>query len=134
MYSAWPDCSNVGNTTELQPQQSASLPFFFLSLSLIALVLHSVWTECKYVTRDGQFNPDGRVVNNVGDFDMLANAILFNSLAWALSNGNDTYAARVAKYVDAWFLNPDTFMNPNLNYAQMERGVGGQVGTHTGIL
>ena len=94
---------------------------------------HQVWTECKYVTRDGQFNPDARLVNNVGDFDSLANAVLYNSLAWAL-NGSEIYPQRVAQFINAWFLDPDTFMNPNLNYAQMPRGVDGQNGSHTGVL
>ena len=93
----------------------------------------AVWTTCPYVSRDGQFNPDARMVNNVGDFDSLANAVLYNSLAWAL-NGNSLYSSRVVTYINAWFLDPDTYMNPNLNYAQMERGPTGQNGTHTGLL
>lgn len=92
-----------------------------------------VWTTCPYVSKDGQFNPDGRVVNNVGDFDSLANAVLYNSLAWALQ-GYSVYSSRVVTFIKAWFLDADTYMNPNLNYAQMQRGPDGQVGTHTGIL
>ena len=92
-----------------------------------------VWKTCPYISKDGQFNPDGRVVNNVGDFDSLANAVLYNSLAWALQ-GYSVYSSRVVTFIKAWFLDPDTYMNPNLNYAQMQRGPDGQVGTHTGIL
>ncbi|KAJ3524052.1 hypothetical protein NM688_g8630 [Phlebia brevispora] len=96
---AWPNCSNVDNTTALTQQQ--------------------IWTECIYVTRD--------------DFDSLANAVLFNSLAFAL-NGSESYAARVANYINVWFLDSNTYMNPNLNYAQMQRGIYGQNGSHTGVL
>ncbi|KAI1792432.1 chondroitin AC/alginate lyase [Ganoderma leucocontextum] len=109
----WPDCSSVGNTTELTPQQ--------------------IWVTCPYVVKDGQFNPDGRMVNDVGEFDDMANAVLYNSLAWAL-NGSSVYAARVTKYISTWFLDDATYMTPNLNYAQMERGPNGQNGTHTGLL
>ena len=66
----------------------------------------------------------------------MSNAVLFNSLAWALSSKNSTYSSRAVTWIKAWFLDEDTYMNPNLNYAQMQRGPGpeGQMGTHTGIL
>jgi hypothetical protein len=38
------------------------------------------------------------------------------------------------KFIRTWFLDSDTAMKPNLNYAQMIRGPGEQVGSHTGIL
>lgn len=38
------------------------------------------------------------------------------------------------KYIKTWFLDEDTRMNPNLNYAQMIRGPKGQIGRHTGVL
>ncbi|KAI0342368.1 chondroitin AC/alginate lyase [Trametopsis cervina] len=109
----WPNCTGVGNTTELSQQQ--------------------IWTTCPYISKDGQFNPDARVVNNIGDFDSMSNAVLYNSLAWSII-GDSVYSSRVATFIKAWFLDPDTFMNPNLNYAQMQRGPDGQTGTHTGIL
>ncbi|KAI0772940.1 chondroitin AC/alginate lyase [Trametes elegans] len=110
---SWPDCSKVGNTTELAPEE--------------------VWKTCPYYTRDGEFNPDGRLINDVGAFGDLADAVLYNALAWAL-DGNGQYSANVAKFVKAWFLDADTAMNPNLDYAQLKRGPDGQVGQHTGVL
>jgi len=111
---AWPDCSGVGNTTELTPEQ--------------------IWTTCPYVTKDGQFNPDARMVNNIGDFDDMANAILYNALSFAITGKFNNGSDNVAEFVKTWFLDAATLMNPNLNYAQMKRGPGGQVGTHTGVL
>ncbi|KAI0342361.1 chondroitin AC/alginate lyase [Trametopsis cervina] len=110
---AWPDCTLAGNTTELTPQQ--------------------IWTACDYVTRDGEFNPDNSLIPNSDDFDSMANAVLFNSLSWAI-NGSDQYSSRVTTYIKTWFLDADTYMNPNLNYGQMQRGPKGQNGTHTGVL
>ncbi|KAI0649839.1 chondroitin AC/alginate lyase [Trametes meyenii] len=110
---SWPDCSSVGNTTELSPEE--------------------VWTTCPYVTKDGQFNPDGRLINDVGAFQDFSDAVLYNALAWAIK-GNAAYSSNVAKFVKAWFIDADTAMNPNLNYAQMKRGPDGQVGQHTGVL
>ncbi|KAL1948381.1 hypothetical protein VTO73DRAFT_12456 [Trametes versicolor] len=110
---SWPNCTSVGNTTALTDEE--------------------VWTTCPYETRDGQFNPDGRLVNDVGAFSDLADAVLYNALAWAIK-GSGTYSGNVATFVKSWFLDADTAMNPNLNYAQMARGPDGQVGQHTGVL
>lgn len=46
-----------------------------------------VWTTCPYESRDGQFNPDVRQVNNVGDFQDFSEAVFYNAIAWALNTG-----------------------------------------------
>lgn len=93
-----------------------------------------VWTECDYVDRDGQFNPDVRILaNDIGNFGNMSDGIMFSALAWAI-NGNTSYVDTIVKWIDMWFLNNDTAQTPNLNYAQMERGPTGQIGTHTGLL
>jgi hypothetical protein len=43
-----------------------------------------VWTTCPYVTHDGEFNPDRLLVNDVGGFYALSDAVLYNSIAYAL--------------------------------------------------
>lgn len=45
-----------------------------------------VWTTCPYVSRDGQFNPDVRTVNDVGAFQDLSEAVLYNAIAWTVLN------------------------------------------------
>ncbi|OBZ76953.1 hypothetical protein A0H81_03400 [Grifola frondosa] len=110
---SWPNCTGVGNTTELTPEQ--------------------IWVTCPYYTRDGLFNPDARLVNDVGAFGNMSDAVFYNALAWAI-NGSSVYSANVAQYIQTWFVDPDTAMNPNLNFAQMARGPNGQVGQHTGVL
>ncbi|EAU83852.2 hypothetical protein CC1G_09521 [Coprinopsis cinerea okayama7 len=101
----WPDCSDVGNTTVLSEEE--------------------VWTTCPYRRRDGEFNPDVRGVNDVGNFQDMSDAVLYNALAWSLEEAGKTLT---------WFLNPDTRMNPNLNFAQMIRGSNGRPGSATGVL
>jgi len=54
-------------------------------------------------------------------------------LAWVLTGSSD-YSANAAHFINTWFINPDTAMTPNLQYAQIHRGPDGQNGTHTGIL
>jgi hypothetical protein len=79
------------------------------------------------------FNPDRLLVNNTGDFQAMSDAVFYNALAWVLT-GQSKYAANAANFIDTWFINPDTFQTPNMQYAQMERGPTGQVGVHTGLL
>jgi len=109
----WPNCTGVGNTTELQPAQ--------------------MWVQCQYYYRDGMFNPDRLLVNNTGDFQAMSDAVFYNALAWVLT-GSQKYSANAAHYIDTWFINTDTAQTPNLQYAQMERGPNGQIGDHTGLL
>ena len=73
------------------------------------------------------------MVNNIGDFDDMADAVVYSAMAFVISN-DDNFASNAVKYIRTWFLDADTKMNPNLNYAQMKRGPDGQNGTHTGVL
>jgi hypothetical protein len=63
----------------------------------------------------------------------MADAVLYNTLAWAI-NGSSQYATNVASWINTWFLANDTYMNPNLNYAQVTRGPTSNAGNHTGVL
>ncbi|KAK7042722.1 chondroitin AC/alginate lyase [Favolaschia claudopus] len=111
----WPDCSNVKNTT--------------------ALSLADESKQCNFVYRDGQVNPERSVIQDFQSFFNLSNAVLYNSIAAVLQNKTSSvYSKNVAKFVDTWFLDAATGMNPNLNYAQMGRGPNGQFGAYTGVL
>jgi hypothetical protein len=74
-----------------------------------------------YVNRDGQSNPD--------NFDlhrkvMIALSKQMPSLtaAWMLT-GERRYAERACDHLTAWFVTPESRMNPNLQYAQAVIGV-----------
>ncbi|KAH7090029.1 chondroitin AC/alginate lyase [Auriculariales sp. MPI-PUGE-AT-0066] len=97
----WPDCSKVGNTTELTPEE--------------------IWKTCPYVGRDGQFVPDVRLINDTGSYAALCDAVFYTSIAWAITD-DDKYANRAIEYIRTWFLNEETYMNPNLVYSQVIRG------------
>lgn len=96
-------------------------------------MMFAVYVKCRYVQRDGQFNPDVRLVNDTGDFQTMSDAILYNTLAWVIS-GSNVYMNNAVHYIDTWFINPNTYMYPNLDFAQGRRGVGGRNGSHTGVL
>ena len=74
-----------------------------------------------YVNRDGQSNPA-----NFNDHRklMIALSIQMPALtaAWLLSR-DKRYSRHAADHLHAWFVAPETRMNPNLEYAQAVHGV-----------
>lgn len=83
-----------------------------------------------YVNRDGQSNPD--------NFDehrkvMVALSLQMPALtaAWILT-GDNRYGKRAADHLRAWFVTPETRMNPDLMYAQAVQGV--STGRNYGII
>ncbi|KAK7042641.1 chondroitin AC/alginate lyase [Favolaschia claudopus] len=111
----WPDCSKVPNHNKLTQSQ--------------------VWKTCPYVFRDGQVNPDRWLPNDFQSFFNLSDAVLYNAIASTFQNDSSSkYSQNAVKFINTYFLDPRTAINPNLNYAQMNRGPNGQHGEYTGIL
>ncbi len=83
-----------------------------------------------YINRDGQSNPD-----NFDDHRkvMVALSVQVPALtaAWVLT-GNNHFAERACDHLRAWFVTPETRMNPNLQYAQAIQGV--STGRSIGII
>ncbi|KAJ7032544.1 alginate lyase-domain-containing protein [Mycena alexandri] len=99
------------------------------------LDLAETWRQCNYVFRDGQVNPDRNSIQDFQSFFNFSDAVLYNSIAATLQNkSSSVYSQNVVKFIETWFLDADTAMNPNLNYAQVNGGPSGQTGVYTGIL
>jgi hypothetical protein len=83
-----------------------------------------------YINRDGQSNPE-----NFDDHRrvMVALSIQMPALtaAWVLT-GNKRFAERACEHLRAWFVTPETRMNPNLQFAQAIQGV--STGRSIGII
>ncbi|WVQ81559.1 hypothetical protein IAT38_003683 [Cryptococcus sp. DSM 104549] len=109
----WPDCSSVGNTTELTKEE--------------------IEQQCPYVRRDGEFNPDIHEVHNAKDLTEMTNSIYLSSLAYVYSK-DPKYTSHINHAIHTWFVNNQTKMNPNVNYGQVIRGPGHGIGRHTGVL
>lgn len=60
------------------------------------LGFYLVWKECKYSSRDGLFNPDGRLINDVGNFQSLSDAVLYNAIAHQLEGVPSTTYSQTA--------------------------------------
>lgn len=65
--------------------------------------------------RDGQFVYDQHLVNNTGDISALGDAVVYASIAWAIT-GDGTHAANVAEWINAWFVDNSTAQTPNRTF------------------
>jgi hypothetical protein len=83
-----------------------------------------------YINRDGQSNPE-----NFDDHRRVMVALSKQmpalTAAWLLT-GEKRYGRRAADHLRAWFVTPETRMNPNLQYAQAVLGV--STGRNYGII
>ncbi|MBR6945920.1 MAG: alginate lyase family protein [Prevotella sp.] len=85
-----------------------------------------------YISRDGESNPelDKFDRNKLG---AMASRVTRLSLAWYFS-GEEKYAQKATELIRVWFFNKDTYMKPNLDYAQMIPGVNGGKGRKSGLI
>ena len=83
-----------------------------------------------YIQRDGMSDPDNFNAHRLA-LIRLSVQVPALAAAWALTRKKD-YAEHAAKYLRAWFLDPATLMNPNLQYAQAIHGI--TTGRGTGII
>jgi hypothetical protein len=74
-----------------------------------------------YVNRDGETNPKNFEYHRMAMRDMK-DAVAALAAAYALT-GDDKYIPKAEEFIRFFFLNPETKMNPNLDYAQAVLGV-----------
>lgn len=85
-----------------------------------------------YISRDGESNPELEKLDRV-PLGKMANGVITLSLAWYLS-GEEKYAQKATGLIRTWFLDKDTRMNPNLDYAQMIPGHHNGKGRSSGVI
>jgi hypothetical protein len=74
-----------------------------------------------YIRKDGERNPEALDYTDHNFFSQTNEGIFNLSLAYYLSS-NEDYAIKAVEFLRVWYLNPDTKMNPNLNFAQAVKG------------
>ncbi len=86
-----------------------------------------------YIRHDGLVNPESRnpALGDNGRMREMSSTVQTLALAYYFTS-NEAYAAQAAKFLHAWFLDPATRMNPNLEFAQAVPGK--NTGRGTGIL
>src|SRR6266704_3793384 len=75
-----------------------------------------------YIRRDGERNPEINKITDHRSLDQLESSVETLALAYYFK-GDEAYAARATQLLRAFFLDPTTRMNPNLQYAQYIPGV-----------
>lgn len=76
-----------------------------------------------YVSRDGQVNPEKYTISDKGNLDDMIYRVNRLSAAYYFTE-DARYASKAQELLRVWFLNNDTYMNPNLEYAEIEKGKG----------
>ena len=73
-----------------------------------------------YIRKDGKTNPDNFVAHRLA---MIRFSRIIGSLASAYSiSGDSRYVHQAARHLKAWFVLPETRMNPSLEFAQAIHG------------
>src|SRR5262249_2345304 len=75
-----------------------------------------------YIRRDGERNPEINKISDHHTLDQMEAASRTLSLAFYFT-GKEEYAAKAAQIILAWFLDPATRMNPNLENGEFIPGV-----------
>ena len=75
-----------------------------------------------YIRKDGQTNPEVKEYKDKEYMPKMCELVSTLGLAYYFSS-EEKYAEHAAKLLKVWFLNPETKMNPNLNFAQAIKGV-----------
>lgn len=88
---------------------------------------------CPYINKDGLTNPEREDVTRYDavKLDKMISAVDSLGVAYYVTRQTQ-YADRAVLWLRTWFINPDTCMNPNLDYAQ---GIPGKTnGSPSGII
>jgi len=75
-----------------------------------------------YVRRDGERNPEINKFPDHQSMDKMVSAVETLALAYYFE-GDEAGADKAARLLRAWFVDPATRMNPNLEYAQAVPGI-----------
>ncbi len=75
-----------------------------------------------YIRRDGERNPELKRISDHDNLGRVTNAVATLGLAYRLT-GRADYAAKAARFVRVWYLDPATRMNPHLKFGQGIPGI-----------
>lgn len=76
--------------------------------------------EGPYIRKDGQTNPENFIAHRLAMI-RLSQIVGIQTSAYLLT-GDEKFAKATQKHLEAWFVNPETRMNPSLLYVQAIQG------------
>ena len=76
-----------------------------------------------YVSRDGKVNPEIYTILDKTNLDDMIKKVGTLAIASYFTD-NPKYSSKAQELLRVWFLDNDTYMNPNLIYAEIEKGKG----------
>ncbi len=115
-------------TSETSPRSAGGKHDFFSEADYF-------WPDPKnpdgpYINRDGMTNPDNFLAHRKA---MIRFSKIIGALASAYKlTGDEKYVKQAVKHLKAWFVDPMTLMNPNLQYSQAVKGL--YTGRNYGII
>ena len=116
--------SIVGNTGKLKINSSMSDLHDYFSIAPYYWPNPNTPDGFPYIRKDGERNPRKQQVSDQAELSHLISAVTNLSLAYHIT-GKEAYAEAASRFLRAFFIDPSTRMNPNLNYAQAILGVNG---------
>jgi hypothetical protein len=84
-----------------------------------------------YIYRDGEINPEVYTAPDGAYMHKMIERVKILSVAFYFTD-NNVYASKASELLRVWFLNSDTYMNPNLQYAEVITGKNN--GSRSGII
>ena len=84
-----------------------------------------------YIRKDGEVFPGTADYQDPANFGTMLNNVTTLSLGYYFT-GDKAFAEKAAALLKVWFLNPETKMNPNLNFAQAV--IGSSDGRGAGVI
>jgi hypothetical protein len=76
-----------------------------------------------YISRDGQKNPEIYTILDNRNLEEMVYRVMILAIANYFT-GDDKYNLKAQELLRVWFLDKDTYMNPNLQFGEYERGKG----------
>jgi hypothetical protein len=74
-----------------------------------------------YIRKDGETNPEIYIIKDKKYFQSMPGKV-FNLALYYYYSDDEKYAEKAVSIMKAWFIDKNTMMNPNLNYAQAVKG------------
>ena len=103
----------------------------YLSLATYFWPNPNTASHLPYIERDGFVNPEVFTYGDLSALDTMEAAV--DALAQAYYfTGASSYATKATAFLQVWFLNKATLMNPNLNHSQLVKG--SNTGRNEGII